>query len=891
MRRPHKEKFLIILLIFVIFSIVYPVSGSGTETLITTYNNGMNHQLPKIYGDKIVWQDSTAGSNIGIIYVYNITSGVETQVSDNYEYNRNPAIYSNNVVWTDCGSYAFCQNPFTFSQSNSIIYLYNISSGITMQVSDGSSWQDYPAIYGNRIVWQDNRNPTSQVYINGTSPGLETQVNATTSDQNYPNIYGNQIVWQDDLNLNGGNTAIYLFNLNSGKTTRISDGTSSQAFPAIYGNRIVWQDNRNSGNDEIFINGTAPGQEYSVSPLQTGPPLQSESPGISGRLVVWKETNSTPPYSNFDIFVNDTGTNAKIPIALNLQNVDLASIAYSPSPSLYRIVWDEQDSSNYNVYLYTNTSNGACPVASFTNNFAGGSAPLTGQFNDTSTYSPSNSISHWFWDFGDGSNSTLQNPSHAYSANGVYTVSLTVSNPLCRNTSTVANSVLVGQPVAGFTASPTSTAVNAPVSFTDTSQGSPTQWNWSWGDGSWTNGTTENPSHSYSAAGLYTVTLIASNAYGSGSLTKPGYITVNPGMNVVENTTINGITIQNPSGPQYLVYNYTTLPLWTFNPTSSVLDFEPPGSSGFHNISITTSDFGGFKVFPGNTTIAGTISGVHLQTNDITPAGFSAATGGPFSSINFSVNLTAYPVNAVLDTQMWQNATASDESNFIKIASGSRYSLWNQTAYTVKILKTNFPSGGSAILHMSLNASWVASKPLGRNEVFVERIDDSGTYGQVLGTHFLYYNTTSNLDYFEADSPNGLSTFGLSFLEGTGNLFQLISLTVSSFVQDSNSGGSSQSTGSGSYATFAPTVTFTPVAPRPTASPSPAYSVRTTTQGTNPANEPPGVVSAPESPAPTTLNTFLGVVSRHVYLFAAAVVAVISLLYIRQRRRRFDPLG
>ena len=68
---------------------------------------------------------------------------------------------------------------------------------------------------------------------------------------------------------------------------------------------------------------------------------------------------------------------------------------------------------------------------------------------------------------------------------------------------------------------------------------------------------------------------------------------------------------------------------------------------------------------------------------------------------------------------------------------------------------------------MSLNASWVATKPSGRNDVFVVRIDDSGTVtGQVLGTHFLYHNSTSNLDYFEADSPKGLSTFGLSFLQG-----------------------------------------------------------------------------------------------------------------------------
>ena len=91
------------------------------------------------------------------------------------------------------------------------------------------------------------------------------------------------------------------------------------------------------------------------------------------------------------------------------------------------------------------------------------------------------------------------------------------------------------------------------------------------------------------------------------------------------------------------------------------------------------------------------------------------------------------------------------------------------------------------------------------------RIDDSGTYGQVLGTHFLYHNSTSNLDYFEADSPKGLSTFGLSFLQGTGNLFQLITLTVSNQVQNQvHYAGSGSWSGSGNPPdTYSPTAVQT----------------------------------------------------------------------------------
>jgi beta propeller repeat protein len=792
MGRNRTGKFLLVWFLLLILAsfIICPTTAAGTETLITTLNNGMNHQLPKIYGDQIVWQDINAFNTLGIIYVYNITSGVETQVSDSTEYNYNPAIYGNNIVWTDCGSSSAC--------SPSIIYLYNISSGKTIQISDGTSSQDYSAIYGNRIVWQDSRNPTSQIYINGTSPGLERQVNVTGTNQFFPAIYANNVVWTDcgSSSACSSNSAIYLYNISSDRTTQISDGLSSQDYPAIYGNRIVWPDNRNAGTYEIFINGTAPGQEYSLTPnvavLYEGYP-----PAISGNWVTWVQTNTTT--GNCDVDVNNTGTSQTIPIALDRAGVDLSSISFSPVQSLYRIVWDEEDSSGYNVYLYTNTSNGACPVAGFTNNFAGGSAPVNVAFTDTS--SQSTSINHWFWDFGDGSSLTSENPTHTYSANGAYTVSLTASNSLCRNTTTVTNSVIVGQPLAGFTASPTSGVVNTPITFTDTSIGNPTQWNWSWGDGpptSWTNGTTQNPTHSYANPGSYTVSLIASNAYGSNTITRTGYITVLAGANELADTTINGITPQYHGSQQYLVFNDATLTDWTFYPNSSVLDFEPP-SGGFQNISIYTTDPGGFQVFPGSSTIVGNISSVQLQTKDIIPTGFSASTGGPFCSVNYSIDLPTYPDNAILNTQIWEQATPSDNTSFNTIAAGSHFSGRNGTAYTTQILKTNFPAGGTAHLYMSVNASLVASKPYGRNEVYVERIDDSGQYGEVLGTHYLYHNSTENLDYFEADSPEGLSTFGLSFLEGAGNVLQLVTLSVSSQVSwrsYGSGGGSSPSSGS-----------------------------------------------------------------------------------------------
>lgn len=63
------------------------------------------------------------------------------------------------------------------------------------------------------------------------------------------------------------------------------------------------------------------------------------------------------------------------------------------------------------------------PVANFTATPLSGTEPLTVNFTDSSTNSPTS----WLWNFGDGTTSTLQNPSKTYSV-GVYTVSLTATN-------------------------------------------------------------------------------------------------------------------------------------------------------------------------------------------------------------------------------------------------------------------------------------------------------------------------------------------------------------------------------------------------------------------------------------------------------------------------------
>jgi PKD repeat protein len=118
------------------------------------------------------------------------------------------------------------------------------------------------------------------------------------------------------------------------------------------------------------------------------------------------------------------------------------------------------------------------------------------------------------------------NPSHTYSGAGNYKVMLTASNAAGNNVVTKANYITALQkPVANFWGSSRSGNVPLNVTFTDTTTGSPTAWNWSFGDGTYS--TYMNPSHTYNKEGGYTVSLTAKNAAGNNTATKFKYIVVN----------------------------------------------------------------------------------------------------------------------------------------------------------------------------------------------------------------------------------------------------------------------------------------------------------------------------------------------------------------------------
>ena len=221
--------------------------------------------------------------------------------------------------------------------------------------------------------------------------------------------------------------------------------------------------------------------------------------------------NSTVCLGNATTFANTTSiSSGTLSYAWNFGDGS-TSTATNPSHTY-------SSSGNYTVTV-TATANGCSnsytttvvvndiPTADFTTaNVCVGTAMSFSNYSGGAT--------KYSWNFGDGSTaSTATNPSHTYTSSGTFTVTLTAENAAgCTDTKSVSVTVF-GTPTADFSAS--NACAGTAVSFTNNS--STGSYLWNFGDGGASTATT--PSHTYKAAGTYTVMLTVKNSNGCESST------------------------------------------------------------------------------------------------------------------------------------------------------------------------------------------------------------------------------------------------------------------------------------------------------------------------------------------------------------------------------------
>ena len=445
-------------------------------------------------------------------------------------------------------------------------------TGFTLTLNPSNQFSTSPLVAG-RIFAADHATPTPSLLTTAVS-NMQTAytdaagrapVNATNlsggnlSGLNLtPGIYN----WSTDVQLptatnltldaQGNASAVWIFqlagNLTIGNTSQVAlingtraeniywqvagsngviIGTGSQAGGIILSQAAITMRSGSSLNGSalsqtaVTVNGsTIMAPVVPVVANFTGTPIN----GIAPLTVQFSDQSTNAPTSWSWTFGDGSSVNATVQ---NPVHTYQASGTYNVSLTASNA--GGSNTSTRTNYIVVSAAPVTPPAANFTGTPTSGTAPLAVTFTDLSANVPT----VWSWTFGDGSsvNATAQNPVHTYLAPGTYTVSLTASNAGGSNTSTRTNYIVVSAapvtpPAANFTGTPTSGTAPLAVTFTDLSANVPTVWSWTFGDGRTENSTVQNPVHTYLVAGNYNVSLTASNAGGSNTSTRVGYINV-----------------------------------------------------------------------------------------------------------------------------------------------------------------------------------------------------------------------------------------------------------------------------------------------------------------------------------------------------------------------------
>jgi len=390
------------------------------------------------------------------------------------------------------------------------------------------------------VVFQDNSAGATSWNWNFGNGVTSTAQNPGTQ------LYVTAGTYTVTLIINGGSKATQVITVNKSPTANFTVDDSTGCFPLNVNFTdqsapgaapiVAWRWDFGDGDTSAVKN---PSHTYTGAANYPVTLQVIDQNGCSGNLT--KSSYIKVPNGVTASFTTTASSGCKIPITIQLNNTSTGvpgstnsytwnfgdgsanSTATSP-PHTYNA------SGTYNIKLVAQSTAGCTDSVTVPTQILAGNVSSSFQAPDTvcvntlinflNTSAPKPSVS--YWDFGDGTASNLISPTKTYATAGVYTIKLTNTFGACIDSISQQISVLTPA-VANFTASPLAGCDSLfTVNFTDQSTNA-SSWIWSFGDGQ--TSTLQNPTHTYSGYGTYTVSMQVSNALGcSGSITKTQYI-------------------------------------------------------------------------------------------------------------------------------------------------------------------------------------------------------------------------------------------------------------------------------------------------------------------------------------------------------------------------------
>ncbi len=435
------------------------------------------------------------------------------------------------------------------------------------------------------------------------------------------------------------------------------------------------------------------------------------------------------------------------------------STTYSTAGT-YTVTLTATNSAGSSTATQTITVN-ALPTAGFNFSVSGTTANFTNSSANAASY---------LWNFGDGSTSTLTNPSHTYAGDGSYTVTLSAMNN-CDTVVSTQTVVIVTPPSASFTASATSGCAPLTVQFTNTSSANSSTFNWQFPGGSPASSSAQNPSTTYSSAGTYTVTLTVSNAAGTSTATQT--ITVIAVPTAGFTFAVNGSTA-----------NFTNS---SSNAASYAWNFGDGATSTATNPSHTYAGDGTYTVTLNATNACGTVTSTQTVVI-VTPPSASFTMNASSGCAPLTVQFTNTS-SANSSTFNWQFPGGNPSSSTAQNPS-TTYS--SAGTYTVTLTVSNAAGSSTATQTVTVNAAPSVAFNANTN-VYVATFTNNTNNGTTYSWNFGDGSNSSETNPVHTYAGDG--TFMVTLVAtngcGTATIQQQVvisSLPVANFTANTTSG-------------------------------------------------------------------------------------------------------
>lgn len=159
----------------------------SSETEIQITDNLSAQENPDIWGNYIVWEDMRY-NYFSDIYLFDLRTMKESRITSNSSYELEPIVWGNTIVWK--------------AKNVSELFSYNIDTKISTQLTTTpqEAYFYHPCIYQNKVVfaYEEEGVDYKNIYECNIDNKSFTQISNTNSNQKYPSIYGDWILWQDD---------------------------------------------------------------------------------------------------------------------------------------------------------------------------------------------------------------------------------------------------------------------------------------------------------------------------------------------------------------------------------------------------------------------------------------------------------------------------------------------------------------------------------------------------------------------------------------------------------------------------------------------------------------------------------------------------------------------